>query len=60
MIVNFYEIVGVCDYKFIISKYLTVLPPANTGIRISGNMFYINSIDFDVDKCEYSFYLYKM
>lgn len=60
MIVNFYEIVGICDYKFIISKYLTVLPPANTGIRISGSMFYINSIDFDVDKGEYSFYLYKM
>ena len=64
MIANFYKKTGVewhrnCSYKLIASKNIGCIPQKETLIMLSGQLFTIGRIYFDVDKCEYNLYIVR-
>lgn len=64
MIVNFYKKVGVewhrnHSYKLIASKNIGCIPQKGTFITLSGQLFTIDRVCFDIDKCEYNLYIVR-
>lgn len=61
MIANFYRVVR-CDYKhakLIASKNLECIPERETFIMLSGQLFVIDRVYLNLDKCEYNFYIVR-
>ena len=64
MIVNFYKRIGVewrrdQDYKVIASKNIECIPQKGTFIKLSGQLFIVDRIYFDMYTCEYSIYIIR-
>ena len=62
MIVNFYKKIDVewhrnCSYKLIASKNIGCIPQKDTSIMLSGQLFKVDRICFNVDNCEYNIYI---
>ena len=61
MIANFYKKNGIeaRNYKLIASKNIDCIPQKGTSIMFSGQLFTVDRIYFDVDKCEYNLYIIR-
>lgn len=62
MIANFYKKNGIeaRNYKLIASKNIDCIPQKGTLIKFSGQMFSVDKVYFDVDKCEYNLYIIRV
>lgn len=62
MIANFYKKTGTGarDYKLITSKNIDSVPQKGTYVKFSGQLFTIDKVCFDVDICEYNFYVSRV
>lgn len=63
MIVNFYKKNGIEArnyYKLIASKNIDYIPQKGNLIVFSGQLFVIDKICFDIDKCEYNLYIVRV
>ena len=61
MIANFYKKNGVeaRNYKLIVSENIDYIPQKGTFIMFSGQLFTVDRIYFDIDKCEYNLYIIR-
>lgn len=63
MIANFYKKNGIEArnyYKLIASKNIDCIPQKGNLIVFSGQLFVIDKICFDIDKCEYNLYIVRV
>lgn len=61
MIVNFYKMYNaVFGSKLLVSKNISQIPQKGTRIKFSGQLFIIDSICFDIDRCEYDAYIKRV
>ena len=62
MIANFYKKNGIeaRNYKLIASKNIDCIPQKGNLIAFSGQLFVIDKICFDIDKCEYNLYIVRV
>lgn len=62
MIANFYKKngIGARNYELIASKNIDCIPQKGTSIMFSGQLFTVDRICFDVDKCEYNLYIIRV
>lgn len=62
MIANFYKKNGIeaRNYKLIASKNIDCIPQKGILIKFSGQMFSVDKVYFDVDKCEYNLYIIRV
>ena len=61
MVANFYKKNGIeaRNYKLIASKNIDCIPKKGNLIMFSGQLFTVDRIYFDVDKCEYNLYIIR-
>ena len=61
MIVNFYKMhdESLKSATLLVSKNINYIPQKGTFITFSGQLFTVDRIYFDVDKCEYSLYIIR-
>lgn len=58
MIANFYRKIG-AEARLIASKNIDCVPQKGICIKISGQLFAIDKVCFNVDTCEYDFYIVR-
>lgn len=61
MIANFYKKNGIetRNWRLITSKNIDCLPQKGTFIMFCGQLFIVDRIYLDLDKCEYNFYIIR-
>lgn len=61
MIANFYKKngIGARNYELIAFKSIDCIPQKGTFIMFSGQLFTVDRICFNVDKCEYDLYIIR-
>ena len=61
MIANFYKKngIGARNCKLIFTKNIDYIPQKGTSVIFSGQLFTVDRIYFDVDKCEYNLYIIR-
>ena len=61
MIVNFYRKTGVGphDNKLVASKNINCIPQKGIHVKFSGQCFYVDRIEFNIDLCEYNIYMIR-
>lgn len=61
MIANFYKKNGIeaRNCKLIASKNIDCIPQKGNLVMFSGQLFTVDRIYFDVDKCEYNLYIIR-
>ena len=63
MIANFYKKNGIEAHnykKLIASKNIDCIPQKGNLVVFSGQLFVIDRICFDIDKCEYNIYIVRV
>lgn len=67
MIVNFYRRTGFYrktgtgfhDNELVASKNINSVPQKGMRVTFSGQRFYVDRIEFDIDLCEYNIYMIR-
>lgn len=61
MIVNFYRKTGtgLNDNKLVASKNISCIPQKGICVKFSGQCFYVDRVEFNIDLCEYNIYMIR-